>query len=468
MDIERIFKAIDDNFDSHVESLIDIIAIPNLITSNDEIKKVLDIYSDLIKELGGTVEIVDLGNMPLIYGKIDSGSDKTLIVYKNYDIVDPETMDWKREPFSGAILRVDENMAIMGRGACEPKGPVTGLLNALKEIKKAEGKLPVNIIFIIEGDEQIGSPTLPQFVKTRKEELSHADCVLVPGFCQTGQYSASVPLGVKGVIILELICRGGQWGGPIKFSLHSSNSAWISSPAWRLVRALSTLVDKKEDVLVEGFYEDVDSSEALMEHNVTKRQQSQIEFMKGNHVIKFKYDLDNEELFKKYLFSPTLNISNIITQGHTRWSKMVLPHEARARIDVRLVPDMDPEKTVAQIRRHLHRHGFPDIEILTHTSYPYWKGSIDYKPVRDMIEVYRSFKVKPEILPNSGTSLPFYVFQRELDIPLVVGGMGQGGKAYHTNEFVYLDGFKSFEKSMAAFLERMCAPAASSEDNLNE
>ncbi len=456
MNQENVFKAIDDNFDDHVESLISLVSIPNLITSNEEIQKVLDIYSTRIASLGGTVEIIDLGNMPLIYGKIDSGSEKTLIVYKNYDIVDPETMDWKRDPFSGAVLRIDEEMAIMGRGSCEPKGPMVGFLNALKEIKRVEGKLPVNIIFVIEGDEQVGSPTLQEFVKIKKEEFQKADAVLVPGFSQTSQFSASVPLGVKGVVIMELICRGGAWGGPIKFSLHSSNSAWVASPAWRLVRALSTLINKNEEILVDGFYDDISASESLMEHNVTKRQQSQIEFMKGNHVLKFKYDMTNEELFKKYLFTPTLNISSLITQGLTRWSKMVLPHEARARIDIRLVPEMDPDKTVAQIRRHLHRNGFGDIEILTHVSYPYWKGRTDYKPVRDMIDVYRAFKVKPEILPNSGTSLPLYVFQRELDLPLVIGGMGQGGKAYHTNEYVYLDGFKSFEKSMVSFLAKMC------------
>ncbi len=450
--MENIVKNIDANFEDHIENLRESIQITNLISDAVEVERITDLIQEWIRDLGGTSEIYDIGELPLVYGNLDTGADKTLIIYRNYDIVEQETMNWKRDPFSGARIKIDGEMAIMGRGACAPKGPLVGVFNVLKEIKKSGKDFPVNIKIILEGDEQLGSPTLPHFVESKKEELQTAEAALFPSFNQSRGNSVTVPLGVKGVVLLELICKGGVWGGPARFPLHSSNASWVNSPVWRLVNALSTMKSRSEDILIEDFYESVDVKQTSSPLNLTQRQAEQVEYMKNNHINEFKYDLDDEKLFEKYVFSPTLNISSLFCPGSSRITNLLLPQEARARMDVRLVPHMEPDEVIAKIKRHLIQEGYGNLELIERVKYPYWRGSLEDEPVKKMIEVYRSFKVKPEVLPFSGTSLPFYVFERKIDVPLVVGGLGRGGRSYHTNEYVHIEGLKNFEKSVLKFL----------------
>jgi acetylornithine deacetylase/succinyl-diaminopimelate desuccinylase-like protein len=453
MSIDELKCIIDEHFTKSIEAIVNFLKIPNVITDPKQIKEAIEFIKRYIEEMGGKAEVRDYGELPILYGELDEGADKTVIIYKNFDIVAPEASGWRFNPF-GANISCEGGVGdvIYARGAAAPKGPLMCLLTAIKAYKEAKKRLPVNIKFIFESDEQLGSPTLPKLIEDEKEQLSGAIVGIYPEFNQTARGEAIIPLSVKGIIYFELICKGGDWGGPSVVSLHSSNAAWIKSPVWRMIQALSTMIDANENILIAGFHDGITKYTYPKELISYERIKDMIEFMK-NFTVQFKESLSEEELFIKYVSSPTLNISSLITVPSRRWMKFVLPHEVRAHIDIRLVPDMDPDKVIKSIREHLDGYGFKDIELLLQMKYPAWHIDFDNEMVQLLANVYKELGFSYGILPSSGTALPLYVFDKILNKPLIVAGLGKGGRAYHINEYLPLSSIKNFQLSITYLLE---------------
>ena len=455
MDLKKIYQTIDKDFDEHLEHIAEYIKVDNRITNMENIFTLTRMLKMEIENLGGRASILDYGELPIIYGEINANSDKTILIYKNYDIIPALGPRWKLNPFDAQIIDLEKHgKTIISRGINEPKGPIVAVLNVLRAIRKSKEKLPVNIKFISDGDRQLGSPSLPKFIIERKNDFSDVNAVFVPKFSQSEGGNPILLLGVKGLILIELVCGGGAWGGPIGESLHSSNSSWIKSPVWRLVRALSTMVDENERVLVKGFYDEVISVIDEEEKVIDTRKLEIIDFIKRNHAVRFKWELPDREIFKKHIFSPTFNISNILVHPPAYWSKFVLPSEARVSIDIRLVPNMEPSRVIEAVRDHLRENGFGDIEVVTHMQYPAWSIDSSNPVIRVMEDVYKDFGHDVEIHHSSGWSYPFYIFEKELKIPVVVGGLGKGGKAFSFDEYATIEGIKSFEKSFACLLDK--------------
>jgi len=450
---------IDEHFEEHLADLQSLVKIDNVITHAERCDEAARLLKDEIERLGGRASILDYGDLPFVYGAIDGGARRTLVIYRNYDIVPPEGADWLAPPFSGKVRTVDGvGACVVSRGACEPKGPLVGALRAVEAMLRGGDGLPVNLIFLLEGDEQLGSPSLAKVIGERRGELQAAQGVLHPRFCQGRGGDPVLPLGGKGMLALELIATGGAWGGPTRTSLHSGNAAWIASPAWRMVRALATFIDENERVLVDGFYDDVveviegDAGRggAAGERRVGVIE-DHLEFLRSRHVLRFKYDMPPAALCRKYLGSPTFNLGNLLIHRSRPWSQFLVPCEARAQIDLRLVPDQQPEAVATAIRHHLNDHGFSDIELVTRLAYRPWSIDEDHPIVEMARRAYRYFGREPEIHPSSGTSQSFSLFD-ELGLPLVVAGMGTGGRSFHTSEYASIDGLRDFEKSMVRFM----------------
>jgi len=448
---------IDKNFEDHLMSLREYLKIDNLITARHRCDEVARRLKGEIETLGGRASILDYGDLPFVYGAIDAGAKRTLVIYRNYDIVPPEGADWSAAPFSGKVRRMEGlGDCIVSRGVYDPKGPLIGTLRAIESILKTEGSLPVNLIFLLEGDEQLGSPSLARLVRERRAELKEAHGVLYPKFCQGRSGDPVLPLGVKGVLLLDLICSGGAWGGPTRTSIHSGNAAWVASPAWRMVKALSTLVDDNERVLVDGFHDGV---VRVIGADLRKGSalEDQYEYLRRNHVLRFKMDLSPADLGRKYLESPTFNIGNLLIHSTRPWSRLQLPCEVRAQVDIRLVPDQDPDAVVEAIRRHLKKGGYGDVEVITRLAYRPWSIDEDHPLVAAARRVYASFGKEPEIQASAGTSHSFSLFD-EVGLPLVVAGLGTGGRAFHSSEYASIAGIREFEKSMVRFLHEFAVP----------
>lgn len=228
-----------------------------------------EMLAGYLRDLGcGTVELMETGGQPIVYGEMNSGAPWTLLIYHMYDVQPAEEANWSVDPFGGAVVRHEEfGRCLVARGAKNSKGPLRAFLNAVESIIRVRRSLPVNLIFAIEGEEELGSPHLGEFAARYEKSLKKANAVLFPYAMQEYDGRAILWPGTKGLLCLEIESSGERWArGPRRFSIHSSYKAIVDSPAWRLVQALSTLTsDDGNTVLVDGFPDGVRAPTATEE-----------------------------------------------------------------------------------------------------------------------------------------------------------------------------------------------------------
>jgi acetylornithine deacetylase/succinyl-diaminopimelate desuccinylase-like protein len=462
--LERIHRHIDDNFEEHLERVKRLVRQPSISADGTGITEMANMVADLIREAGGEAEIVPTPGHPVVFGEIDVGAPKTLLVYGMYDVqpVLGETWDVS-DPFGGEIMELPGlGPCLVNRGVCNQKGPLANFFNALHSFRAVGEPYPLNLKFMVEGEEELGSRHLPGFVEAYKDRLE-ADFCFFGFYAQDPKGKVVMHLGVKGILFMELVARGGDWGGPTTRGVHGSNAVWFDSPTWVLLQALSSMItpDQKH-ILIDGFYDDIVSPSAEDEE-LLKRLVSTFtpeRLLEENDVRRFKYDLSGTDLMRKYLYQPTLNIDGIIS-GHTaEGTKTLLPHEARAKIDIRMVHNMRPERMIQLVKDHLARRGFADkIQVIVHDAYPPAKTRLGKNPAAEaLLKTYRDFGFEPEIWPHLGGSAPFYLFTETLKVPTVLGGLGHGARSHSPNEYATLEGMKLHEKSVAAFLMNLASP----------
>ena len=450
MELKQIHEYIDSLFPEHLRKTQEFLRQPTISSENVGLVAAADWLKEYIKNAGGQVELAGNSQSPIVYARFDLSKEKTLLVYAMYDVHPVANQVWSSPPFAADIRELPGiGPSIIARGACNSKGPLMGFLNALHAIRQV-GELPVNLILTLEGEEEIGIPTLPLFYEQHKGQLK-ADAGFEPFWAEYGTDVAkpTITLGTKGVIELELICRGGDWGGPVDYPIHSSVAAWLASPSWRLIKALGTLVDENEGIQIEGFFEQVTpprpEDEDLLSALGTTFDEKKVLATLGAR--SFKYPLHGIDLLRKYLFSPSLYAS-ILTQA----DDSVICPESRAQLLIRLVPEMDPARTVEIVRKHLAAKGYGDIELLVHSSYPWSRTSIEECVVQAMIETYKYHECEPQILPISSSATPYYLFSQVLEIPYVWGGLGRAGRSHAPDEYATVEGLRLFEKSIVTFL----------------
>jgi acetylornithine deacetylase/succinyl-diaminopimelate desuccinylase-like protein len=458
MKIDKILSYLDENFQSDLERVRNFLRIPSVSYTGEGIQETAMAVKEMIEELGGYAEIVETKGHPVVYGDIDEKNEHTLLIYGMYDVMPTDEPGWTVDPW-GAEIKDLPNLgpSIINRGAVNTKGPLGAFFNTLKAIKEVDGKLPVNLIFAIEGEEEMGSRNFPLFLEQYKEKLSKADAVLFPFFSQDEVGMPSVTLGTKGLLYFELICQGGEWGGPTSRGIHGSFNAWVKNPAWRLVKALSTLVDDQENIAIDGFFDRVsplieEDKKVLMEQ-IDAGYFNENVFKEAYDVRTLKYKGEGIQVWEKLFSQPQLNIDGIYSGYSGPETKTLLPHIATAKVDVRMVPHMEPDEVVSKIRNHLDQHGFEDIEMNVYNKYYWSKVSAQERVVQAMVDTYKDMNHDPQIWPLNPGSAPYYVFERYLQIPYITGGMGHGSRQHSSDEYCTVQGVLDFEKSMALFFQ---------------
>lgn len=261
--LAKLYEHIDRNFDGYLEEIKRLVRQPSVAAQNWGVQEAATMVRDMIRDLGSKdVRLVEYeSGSPVVYGRLDSEDPDagTLIVYCLYDVQPPEPLEeWNVEPFSADIVDVaGYGPCVVGRGITNSKGPLVNFFSAVKSMQAVLGYTPINLIFVIEGEEEVGSQNLKRFVPEHADELRVADGVYLPGLRQDENGKPKVLLGNKGIAYFELEIKGGDWGGPRSVDIHGMNGAWIDNPVWRLVHALSTLRTADGQVLVKGFYDDV-------------------------------------------------------------------------------------------------------------------------------------------------------------------------------------------------------------------
>lgn len=441
---EAVHARIDADIDRHLAALQRWVRQRSISAQDDGIEEMAQMLAGDLRDLGfGEVDIVETDGHPGVFGHYDAGAEKTLVVYMMYD-VQPVEDNWQiDDPFAGELIENDLGTVLMARGATNQKGPQRAFLNALEAIIATEGKLPVKLFIVAEGEEELGSTHFDQVLAPYIDRLREADGAYFPMNLQARDGSVVLNLGVKGIVYFELQARGGAHGGPGEHEIHGSYKATVDSPALRLVNAIASMTSADGNtVLIDGWYEGL-RGPTVAEQRLINGLVANGRY--GNHgdamgVNRWVDGLEGRDLAVRELFEPTLNINGMWSGYTGKGGKTILPHVATAKIDSRLPPGRDPEDVWRMIRSHLDAHGYEDLEMVQIESrgYPAAASSVDSGLVRTAISVFNRYGHTPGVSPWLAGSAPFYQFTDRLGLPFVFGGLGYGTGAHAPNEFMLI------------------------------
>jgi len=446
-EMARIRKAAESNRDADIKRIQDWIRLPSIAAEDLNMAEGAAYMADLAKSAGFTgVTTVPSDGYPGVFGVMDNGAKRTLGIYFMYDVKQFDPAEWSSPPLEARIVdKPGWGKAIMGRGAVNQKGPETAFLTALRAFKTAGVKLPVNLVLVAEGEEEIASPHFAQVV-THPEvlpALSKAVGVIIPDAGQSVDGQVTLLLGAKGAVELQLIASGEKWGkGPSK-DIHSSLMANVDSPAWHLIKALNTLVaDDGHTPAIDGWFENVKP--------LTERQKQLIaaDVAAGNEAdekkalgIKQWYNGEDYLTATYRLASqPTVNIQGLVSGYMGPGGKTVLPGRAEAKIDLRLVPDMTKDEVVSKLKAHLAKRGFGDIEVNVSGGYGPTQTDENSALIKAEVATLAAAKISQTMSARSAGSWPGVIFTGPpLHLPAGSFGAGRGGGAHAPDEWFLID-----------------------------
>lgn len=441
----KAYRYIDEHRAEHLEQLRRWVRQPSVSAEGRGIPEMAAMLAEDLRGLGfEEVEIAPTSGHPGVWGYYDAGAKRTLAVYMMYDVQPVDPADWQVDPFAGEVIDHPLGRALMARGATNQKGPQRAFLNAVEAMIRGEGRLPVNLMVLAEGEEELGSPHYPELIERYADRLRTADGVVFPMNGQGPDGSVGMTLGVKGIVYFELEAKGGAHGGPKSAEIHSSLKSISDAPAWRLVQALSTLTTWDGNTIrVPGYYDAIrpisEEEQRLVNGMLPAWREREAAMRQALGLERWIEGMTGAESLTQSLFATTLNIDGIWGGYSGPGVKTILPHKATAKLDSRLVPNQTPEEALRLIRTHLDANGFTDIEIRKLAGYPPAQTSVDAPLVRAAISVYNKRGVTPSVAPRLGGSAPYYVFTERLKLPMLAAGIGHGSGAHAPNEYMVVE-----------------------------
>ena len=426
-----------------LKMLQDWIAIPSIAAENIGYPRGAEYMAQLARDAGfQRVDVIPTAGKPGVFATYDVGARSTLGIYFMYDVKQYDPAEWTSPPLEARLVdKPGVGKVIVGRGATNTKGPQIALLAAMHAFKAANQKLPVNLVLVCEGEEEIGSPNFSQIVNRPEvmAALRKTMGVIIPLGNQDLDGSVQINLGAKGIVELELVASGEKWGRGPKKDVHSSLAAQIDSPAWHLVQALNTLVKADGHTpAVAGFFDKVRPLSAaqkkILEDAIPKRNEANTKRALG-----VQHWIGNEswhDSLVRLVSQPTINIEGLVGGYTGAGGKTILPHRAVAKIDMRLVPDMTAKGTLELLKQHLAKHGFGDIEVNMSGGYDPTETAADSKLVQAQIATYRAAGIEPLLWPRLAGSWPGVTFTgAPLNLPAGQFGLGHGGGAHAPDEY---------------------------------
>lgn len=444
----KIDAYIEQNLDYWIQQLARLCAQPSVSAQNLGITECAELVATMLREQGFDATVMPSAGNPVVYGEGNGRSDKTLLFYLHYDVQPAEPLElWDSPPF--VLDRRGDKL--YARGVTDDKGHIICRLAALAAVRDALGYLPGNVKFIIEGEEEVGSPNMPAFIEEHQELLAADACIWEFGsvdYNGTPQQS----LGMRGICYVELSVKTAD------IDAHSGlGGSLFPNAAWRLTWALSTLKDQDERILIPGFYDDVIGPSERDLELIAQLPDEAAELKAQFGLDRFLLDMEGGEAFRKTaVFSPTCTICGLESGYQGPGAKTVLPATARAKIDFRLVPDQNPADIVQKLRAHLDAQGFSDVTVTYLGGGRPAKVDPDDPFVQLVNQAARDvYGVDPLVEPLIGGSGPNYPFIHTLGLPLVSAGVGYpGGQAHAPNENIRINDFINGTRHTARIIER--------------
>lgn len=443
---------VDKNFSRLLSDLQRLIQQPSVSAKNMGLEECSRLIVQMMKKSGIHAELLytKRGVPPAIYGEVRSKQNpkKTLLFYNHYDVQPEEPLElWDDKPFSGKI----KGNKIFGRGSADDKGELITRIKAVEAFIKTTGDVPCNIKFFIEGEEEIGSVHIEDYLKKYQGKLS-CDAVIWEFGYVDEKDRPIISLGMKGLLYVEMSKTESVRDA------HSSLAVLIENPAWRLVDALKTLRDKNGTILIKDWYKDVDSFTKQDLKIISSEPFDEASFKKEYGIKKFVGNKKGMAIRKALVGDPTCNIAGFSSGYEGPGAKTVLPSKALVKIDFRLIPKMDPKKQLARLRRHLKENGFGDIGVKmihgeaaarTQISDPFVKT---VKKAAD-----ESFGRSVLSVSSAGTG-PMFSFVKFLNSPCIaIGSTYIFSRIHSPNEFARIDLLKKTTKCMCKIIRNFAS-----------
>jgi acetylornithine deacetylase/succinyl-diaminopimelate desuccinylase-like protein len=470
--LDPVRKEIETRHDETVRRLQEWIHQPSIAAENRGVSEGCDLMIRLLREAGfGRATRVPTDGQPGVFATLDAGASRTVGVYFMYDVKQVDPAEWSSPPWDAALInKPGLGKVMIGRGAVNQKGPQAAFLGALHAIRGAGRKMPVNLVLVAEGEEEIGSPHFPQIVRQPEVQAALSKCsgIFMPSASQGPDGIVTINLGAKGVIELELTSSGERWGRGPRKDIHSSNKARVDSPAWRLVQALVTLVSPDgNEPAIEGFADHArplsSAEKTMIAEGARRMDEAQAKKLGGgNHWV---HDVSWNEALERLVSRPTVNIEGLVGGYTGPGGKTILPHQAVAKLDLRLVPDMKATEALAALKAHLAKRGYGDLEVRMTGGYDPTTTAGDSALIRAQISVYRSQGLDPLLWPRGAGSWPGYVFTGE-PLRLAAGhfGLGHGSGAHAPDEYYVIESgnpkIQGIDGAVFSFVEYMHELAA--------
>ena len=406
--LNDIFAHIDEHAQAFLARLIDYLRRPSISAYGEGIGEVAEYIAGVMRQMGLTVQIMPTNGWPMVFGEytVRPGAP-TVLLYGHYDVQPPDPLEaWLSPPFEPTI----RDGRLFARGVGDNKGQHFAQLMALESLLTCRGTLPCNVKVLLEGEEEVGSPHMPEFIRMPRDVLP-ADLVLVSDGPVHENGQSTISYGVRGVLDIELRAQGanrdlhsGHWGGI------------VPDPLWTLVHLLATMKNEHGEITIDGFYDNVQPLTEL-ERQALAKLPINVDEIKQSLGLQHLDAPQERDYFERLVAWPTLTINGIHGGYGGPGSKTVLPREAIAKCDIRLVEAQTAEEILAKVKAHVQRHA-PEVSVTSYGGMDPSKTPLDSpftEPLRQAIIAAQG--VAPLLVPAKGASLPNYVFTKTLGIP---------------------------------------------------
>ncbi|HDN04512.1 MAG TPA: M20/M25/M40 family metallo-hydrolase [Chloroflexi bacterium] len=446
-DFAAIDRYLEENLPDSLEELKKLVAQPSVAAQGLGLAEAAHLVTAMLESRGFASVIMNTGGHPVVFAERKGVSDKTILIYNHYDVQPAEPLElWTSPPFQPE----ERDGKLYGRGISDDKGHLVSRLFAIDSLLNELGELPCNVKFIIEGEEEIGSVHLPDFVDSHQELLQADACIWEFG----GVDHREVPmqyLGLRGICYVELTVETAE------MDIHSGLGGSIfPNPAWRLIWALNTLKDQQEHIRLPGFYDPIiPPTDREIELLAALPPISQ-EYKDRYGIDHFLKDYPDETALRvAAVYEPTCTICGLTSGYQGPGSKTVLPARASAKVDFRLVLGQTPAQVLKQLREHLDREGFQDIHITGLGGGPAARTDPDDPFVKLVVDTSKdAFGEEMQLVPMVGGSGPNYAFVHTLKLPVVTTGIGYpGGNAHAPDENIRIDLYLKGAKHIARILQ---------------
>jgi acetylornithine deacetylase/succinyl-diaminopimelate desuccinylase-like protein len=442
----QIQNYIDKHREKFLDELSELCRIPSRSGDSKALSEAAEWIARAFSNLGAEVRTFQIpGGAPIVYAELGEGQ-RTLLVYNHYDVQPPEPLEeWRTDPFTPTVA----DGYFYCRGASDNKGNLMARLHAVRASLTTVGALPIKVKFLVEGEEETASVHMAEFVRQHKDLLKADGCLWECSW-KDPKGRHIITCGLKGQCFVELRAKGAS------HDLHSSYASIVPNPAWRLVWALGTLFDEQYRIAIRGWLQEARGPDEA-EERALKRLVFDEEGMKGAFGLReFIRGMSGAPLSREFLYAPTCTICGLRAGYTGEGPKTVLPSEAVAKLDFRLVPDMTPEKLLVFLRRHLDERGFGDITIHPLGGIMPARTDCEDKIVHAAVAAIREVCDKePIVYPVAPWSGPLNDICGELHIPSVAFGVGHAGSRDHApNENIRVSDYYEGVRCMAEFMDR--------------